>query len=224
MPVYYGNSRNPKELRGFYDSQKRIVKRNLENNKQTGIIGTPKGDVDSFNLLIKTFENVENNLEGYIPSLEKLIQNPERASASSTVDLFMSLNTAKKAISKITLSALPLTDIDTIKAYKDSFENYDNVITGYTNSIVASQLGLPPAAKDVFNKTEVDLQKISADLSILTQSIDAKVRIYDSGVAQPVKLGGGLRYNLDDPKKSSMYQTKPTIEMNGYGEFPLRYM
>jgi len=224
MPVYYGNSRNPKELRGFYDSQKRIVKRNLESNKQTGIIGAPKGDVDSFNSLIKTFENVENNLEGYIPSLEKLIQNPERASASSTIDLYMSINTAKKAISKITLNALPLTDIDTIKAYKDSFENYDNVITGYTNSIVASQLGLAPAFKDVFNKTEVDLQKISEDLSIITQSIDAKIRIYDSGVSQPVKLGGCMCYNLDDPKKSSMYQTKPTIEMNGYGEFPLRYM
>lgn len=224
MPVYYGNSRNPKELRGFYDSQKRVAQRNLESNKQTGIIGAPKGDVDSFNSLIKTFENVENNLEGYIPSLEKLIQNPERAVASSTIDLYMSLNIAKKAISKITLNALPLTDIDTIKAYKDSFENYNNVITGYNNSIVATQLGLAPAYKDVFNKTETDLTKISEELSIITQSIDAKVRIYDSGVSQPVKLGGGLRYNLDNPKSSMMYQTPPTNEMYGYGEFPTRYM
>jgi len=224
MPVYYGNNRNPKELRGFYDSQKRVAQRNLESNKQTGIIGAPKGDVDSFNSLIKTFENVENNLEGYIPSLEKLIQDPLVTTASSTTDLYMSLNTAKKAISKITLNALPLTDIEIIKGYKDSFENYDNVITGYNNSIVANQAGNPPAARGVFNKTETDLTKISEDLSILTQSIDAKVRIYDSGVSQPVKLGGCMCYNLDDPKKSSMYQTKPTIEMNGYGKFPLRYM
>ena len=224
MPVYYGNNRNPKELRGFYDSQKRVAQRNLESNKQTGIIGAPKGDVDSFNSLIKTFENVENNLEGYIPSLEKLIQNPERAVASSTIDLYMSLNIAKKAISKITLNALPLTDIDTIKAYKDSFENYNNVITGYNNSIAATQLGLLPIYKDVFNKTETDLTKISEELSIITQSIDAKVRIYDSGVSQPVKLGGCMCYNLDDPKKSSMYQTPQTIEYHGYGKFPTRYM
>ena len=120
MPTFR-QGRNPKELRGFYDSQKRVAQRNLENNKKTGIIGTPKADVDGFNSLIKSFENVENNLEGYIPTLEKLIQAPQYVVASSTVDLFISLNTAKKAISKITLKSLPLTDIEIIKAYKDSF-------------------------------------------------------------------------------------------------------
>ena len=45
-------------------------------------------------------------------------------------------------------------------------------------------------------------------LTFITQSIAAQVSIYDSGTAQPVKMGGGLRYNLDDPKKSAMYQTQ----------------
>jgi hypothetical protein len=220
MPLLYTTQTDPND---YFRSQKRIFNKELQ-NKQTGFIGTLKGDVDSFNALIKQFENVENNLEAYIPTLEKLIQAPDRAVAGSTNDLFISLNTAKKAISKISLKALPLTDIDTIKAYNDSFENYDNVITGYTNSITATQLGLAPAYKNVFNKTEVDLQKISDDLSILTQSITAQIRMYDSGVAQPVKFGGNMYYNLDNPKSSIMYQTPPTNEYHGYGKMPLRYM
>lgn len=212
MPSYYGNKPNPKELRSHYDSQRLIAQLQMLNSKPTGFIGTPIGDADSFTKLVKAFEDVENNLEGFLPSLEKLKENPERAVAGSTNDLFISLNTAKKLVSRISLRALPITDVDAIKAYKDSLDAYNNLIAGYKNEILAIQAGLPPRDKDVFKKTEIDLQKINDQLSLIIQSIDAQVAIYNSGVAQPVKLGGCMDcFNLDDPKSSPMYQNQQYI-------------
>ena len=219
MPVFR-QGRNPKELRGFYDSQKRIAKRNMKNNIQTGVIGTPKADVDTYDTLIKQIETVENQLEAYVPSVIKLIDDPERATAGNTAELYIALNMLKKTISRITLKALPLTDIQTIKDYKDSLNNYINNMTEFYDTII----GLPINIRRRFNKTELDLNKIRELLSVITQSIDAQISIYDSGVAQPVKIGGCMCYNLDDPKKSEMYQTPKTIEMYGYGYMPTRYM
>ena len=54
MPVFR-QGRNPKELRDFYNSQKRIAEMDLLNNNQTGVIGAPMADVDGFNKLIKQY-------------------------------------------------------------------------------------------------------------------------------------------------------------------------
>lgn len=211
MPKYAANpSANPKELRQHYNAQRRVMQNQILNNRTTGVIGTPVGDADSFTKLVKSFEDVENNLEGYLPSLEKLKENPERAVAGSTSDLFISLNQAKKLVSKISLRALPITDVDTIISYKESFDRYNNIIAGYKNEILEAQANFPAGRDiDVFKKTEIDLQKINDQLSIIMQSIDAQVAIYNSGVAQPVKIGGCMHcMNLDDPKSSPMYQNQ----------------
>ena len=99
MPVFR-QGRNPKELRDFYNSQKRIAEMDLLNNNQTGVIGAPMADVDSFNKLIGQFEVLENQLEGYIPSVIKLISEPDRVSAGNTNELYMALNTLKKSIAR----------------------------------------------------------------------------------------------------------------------------
>ena len=202
MPLLYTTQSDPND---YFRSQKRIFNKELQ-NKQTGFIGTPKGDADSFNSLIKQFETVENQLEAYVPSIIKLIDDPERATAGNTAELYIALNTLKKSISKISLKALPLTDIQSMRDYKDSLNNYINNMTEFYNTIMA----LPLFIKRRFNKTELDINKIRELLTVITQSIDAQTSIYDSGVSQPVKFGGGLMYNLDDPKSSLMYQTPPT--------------
>ena len=207
MPVFR-QGRNPVELRSFYNSQKRIAKLDMQNNNQSGVIGTPMADVDSFNKLIKQIEMLENQLEAYVPSIIKLISEPDRVSAGNTAELYSALNVVKKSIARITLKALPLTDIQRLKDYSVSLNTYSTDIGGFYDDIVAAQAVLPADQKQKFNKTEDDLYMIRDTLTFITQSIAAQISIYDSGTAQPVKMGGGLRYNLDDPKKSAMYQTQ----------------
>lgn len=216
MPLLYTTQTDPND---YFRSQKRIFNKELQ-NKQTGFIGTPKADAEGFNSLIKSFETVENQLEAYVPSIIKLIDDPERTTAGNTAELYIALNTLKKTISRITLKSLPLTDIQTMKDYKDSLNNYINNMTEFYNTI----MGLPLNIRRRFNKTELDINKIRELLTVITQSIDAQTSMYDSGVSQPVKFGGNMCYNLDNPKLSMMYQTPPTNEMCGCGEFPTRFM
>jgi hypothetical protein len=207
MPVFR-QGRNPKELRSFYDSQKRIAKLDMQNNNQSGVMGTPMADVDSYNKLIKQFEVVENQLEAYLPSILKLIAEPDRVSAGSTAELYSALNAVKRSITRITLKALPLSDIQVLKDYNVSFNKYITDIGGFYDDIVAAQAGLPADQKQKFNRTEDDLYMIRDTLTFISQSINAQISIYDSGTAQPVKFGGNLSFNYDDPKKSAMYQTQ----------------
>ena len=210
MPVFR-QGRNPRELRGFYNSQKRIAEMDLKNNNQTGVIGAPLADVDSFNKMIGQFEVLENQLEGYIPSVIKLISEPDRVSAGNTNELYMALNTLKKSIARITLKALPLGDIQRLKDYDASINKYITDVGGFYDDIVAAQALLPADQKQKFNKTEDDLYLIRDTLRFISQSINAQISMYDSGVAQPVKFGGFLQYNLDEPKKSAMYQTQKYV-------------
>ena len=205
MPVFR-QGRNPRELRDFYNSQKRIAEMDLKNNNQTGVIGAPMADVDGFNKMIGQFEVLENQLEGYIPSVIKLISEPDRVSAGNTSELYMALNTLKKSIGRITLKALE--DIQRLKDYDASINKYITDVGGFYDDIVAAQAMLPADQKQKFNKTEDDLYLIRDTLGFISQSINAQISIYDSGVAQPVKFGGFLQYNLDEPKKSAMYQTQ----------------
>ena len=211
MPVFR-QGRNPRELRDFYNSQKRIAEMDLLNNNQTGVIGPPLADVDSFNKLIGQFEVLENQLEGYIPSVIKLISEPDRVSAGNTNELYMALNTLKKSIARITLKALPLEDIQRLKDYDASINKYITDVGGFYDDIVAAQAMLPADQKQKFNKTEDDLYLIRDTLGFISQSINAQISTYDSGVAQPVKFGGFLQYNLDEPlHKSAMYQTQKYV-------------
>ena len=208
MPAFYGNPANPKELRGYYNAQNEIFKRALASSASSGVIGTPAADVDGFNKLLKQLETVENQLEAYTPTIIKLIDAPERASAGNPADLFIALNVLQKSLARATLKALPLTSMQTLKDYNDSLTAYRMSIAGFFDTIEADRAdlaarGLDP---DVYNKTEQDLASIRDKLSIITQSIVAQLAIYDSGVAQPVMVGGGV--NFDEPLRySAMYQT-----------------
>jgi hypothetical protein len=213
MPALpHGN--NPKELRSFYNGQKWITKNILETSASTGVIGTPAGDSESFDKLVKQIEAVETQLEAYIPSVMKMIDRPERASAANAGELYMALANLQKTLARISLKALPLTDVQTIKDYKVSLDGFMNLVGGWFDSIRESQramiaLGLDP---DVFLLAEKDLASVRDKLGVIIRSIDAQIAIYDSGVAQPIKLGGRLSFNLDHPlSQNSMYQTRKFV-------------
>lgn len=208
MPAFYRAGPNPKEFRDFYNAQNKIFKRTRANSASSGVIGAPAADVDGFTKLVKQIETVENQLEAYTPTIIKLIDQPDRASAGNPADLFIALNILQKTLARATLKALPLTSIQILKDYKDSLAAYQTTIAGFYETIQESRrdllrLGLDA---DVFNKTELDLATIRDKLSIITQSIDAQIAIYDSGVAQPVQLGGG--FNLEEPLRgTSMFRS-----------------
>jgi hypothetical protein len=122
---------NPKELRSFYNGQRWITKNILETSASTGVIGTPAADSESFDKLVKQFEAVETHLEGYMPSIYKMIDRPDRATASNPGELYMALANLQKTLAKISLKALPLTDVQTIKDYKVSLDSYMNLVEGY---------------------------------------------------------------------------------------------
>jgi hypothetical protein len=207
MPVFYGNPANPKELRGYYNAQKEIFKRTLAKSASSGVIGAPSADVDGFTKLLQQIEAVENQLEAYTPTVIKLVDTPERASAGNPADLFIALNALQKSLARATLSALPASSIQILKDYRDSLSAYQTSMSGFFDTIEASRadlfrLGLDP---DVFGKTELDLAAIRDKLSIITQSITAQIAMYDSGVAQPI-MGGG--FDLDKPLRGlAMYDS-----------------
>jgi hypothetical protein len=203
---------NPKELRGFYDAQKWMQRTSLENSNTTGVIGTPAGDSESFDKLVKQFEAVETQLEAYMPSIYKMIDRPDRATAANAGELYMALANLQKTLARISFRALPLTDIQTVRDYKVSLDGYMNLVGGYFDSIRESQramIALGNVDPDVFLLAEKDLASIRDKLGVIIRSIDAQIAIYDSGVAQPIKLGGRLSFNLDHPlSQNSMYQMR----------------
>ena len=87
---------NPKELRGFYNGQRWITKNILDSSEQTGVIGTPAGDSESFDKLVKQFETLETQLEAYLPSIYKMIDRPDRATAANAGELYMALANLQK--------------------------------------------------------------------------------------------------------------------------------
>ena len=191
-----------------------MAKNQLETSASTGVIGTPAADSESFDKLVKQFENVENQLEAYIPSVMKMIDRPERASASNPGELYMALANLQKTLAKISLKALPLSDIQVIKDYKVSLDGYMTLFGGYFDSIRESQQAMIALHQDpdVFLLAEKDLASIRDKLGVIIRSIDAQFAIYDSGVAQPIKLGGRLSFNLDHPlSQNSMYQMRKFV-------------
>ena len=213
MPILpHGN--NPRELRGFYNGQKWITKNILDSSEQTGVIGTPAADSESFDKLVKQIETVENQLESYIPSIMKMIDRPERATAANPGELYMALAALQKTLAKMSFMALPLTDIQTVRDYKVSLDGYMTLFGGYFDSIRESQQAMIALHQDpdVFLLAEKDLASVRDKFGVIIRSIDAQIAIYDSGVAQPIKLGGRLSFNLDHPlSQNSMYQTRKFV-------------
>jgi hypothetical protein len=183
-----------------------ISKTQLENAASTGVVGTPAGDVDTFNKIIKQFEAVESQLEGYLPSIDKLLFEPERVSAGNPSELFQALAALQKSLARVSLRALPLSDIQTLRDYAGSMGTYLGLVRDQLQRVTDAQAGYRrggPGGVDprVFGAVEVDLASIIEKLTVIGQSISLQIATYDSGVAQPMKLGG--RFSFHD---SAMFQ------------------
>jgi hypothetical protein len=139
-----------------------------------------------------------------------MIDRPDRATAANAGELYMALANLQKTLARISFRALPLTDIQTVRDYKVSLDGYMNLVGGYFDSIRESQQAMIVLFQDpdVFLLAEKDLASIRDKLGVIIRSIDAQIAIYDSGVAQPIKLGGRLSF-LDHPlSQNAMYQMR----------------
>jgi hypothetical protein len=204
MPKLGVGSANPKELGEYRRGQKWISKTALENAASTGVVGSPAADVDTFNKIVKQFEAVESQLEGYLPSIEKLLFEPERVSAGNPSELFQALAALQKSLARVSLRALPLTDVQTLRDYTGSIGTYAGLVRDLLKRVTEAQAGYRRGGvvdPRIFGAVEVDLTSIIEKLTVIAQSISLQIATYDSGVAQPMKLGG--RFSFHD---SAMFQ------------------
>ena len=205
MPVLgVPGAANHRELSEYRRGQKWVASTQLKNAASTGVIGTPAGDSDTFDKIVKQFEAVEGQLEGYLPSIEKLLYEPERVSAGNPSELFQALAALQKSLARVSLRALPLSDIQTLRDYATSIGTYIGLVTDQLQRVTDAQAGYRlGAAVDprVFGAVEVDLMSIIEKLKVIGQSISLQIATYDSGVAQPMKLGGRLSFH-----DSAMFQ------------------
>lgn len=216
MPTYLQGA-NPKELREFYNSQKRIAETNFKSNKESGVIGTPKADVESYDKVIQLLEDLETQINVYSLSIHQAVGSDFTIDVYNPSKLLTIMKNTEKAVSKpsFSLSALPAGDIEKLSNYADSLETTKNQMEDLLRQIdIMVRAGLDEAlARPPYQVIEVFVRSLNS----IVMALRAKIQNYATGVAQPVKLGGGLRYNLDEPlSKSAMYQTPPTI--------PTRYM
>jgi hypothetical protein len=209
MPVFF--SKEPPEFRQFYDGQRWMSKNQLKNSSESGVIGAPAADVDTFNKVVKQVEAVESQLEGYVPTLEKQLYDPERSASGNPAELFQALAALQKSLSTVSLRALPLTDIQTLRDYNTSLRGYMALVQDYLQRVTDAQAALRRGGQDprVYGNVEVDLGKIVDKLTVISQSITAQIAIYDSGVAQPIKLGGRLALRDDFPMYQQAYSGFP---------------
>lgn len=202
MPKLGVGAANPKELGEYRRGQRWVSETALKNAASSGVIGTPAADSDSFNKIVKQFEAVESQLEGYLPSVERLLYAPTRASAANPAELFQALAALQKSLARVSLRALPLQDIQTLREYSTSMITYSGVVNDKLTQVTDAQRDArrtPDPA--IYGAVEVDLTSIVEKITVITQSVGLQIAIYDSGVAQPMKLGGRLSFH-----DSAMFQ------------------
>jgi hypothetical protein len=217
MPTYLQGA-NPKELREFYNSQKRIAETNFKSNKESGVIGTPKADSEGYDKVIQMLEDLETQINVYSLSIHQAVGSDFAIEVYNPSKLLTLMKNTEKAVSKqsFSLSALPAGDIEKLSNYADSLETTKNgmndLLVEIDDRVRAGTLN-----EDLARPSYQVIEVFVRTLNNIVLALRAKIQNYATGIAQPVKLGGGLRYNLDEPlSKSAMYQTKPTI--------PTRYM
>jgi hypothetical protein len=216
MPTYLQGA-NPKELREFYNSQKRIAETNFKSNKESGVIGTPKADVESYDKVMQLLEDLETQINVYSLSIHQAVGSDFTIDVYNPSKLLTIMKNTEKAVSKpsFSLLALPAIDIEKLSNYADSLETTKNQMDSLLVEIDAMVLRpVDPLDEALVRPTYQVLEILSRTLNSIIMILRAKIQNYATGVAQPVKLGGGLRYNLDEPlSKSEMFQTLPTRYM-----------
>lgn len=212
MTFYHPNA---KELKDFYNSQKRITEYILKADKSSGVIGTPKVDSDKFDKVINLLEDLETQLLVYAESMDNVLQSQFAINpASPDKVLKLLINTTNVlASNKFSLDAIASEDVDKFRGYLDFMQ--ERLATMETiRDFIEAEVAKPPPdnlAPDLARPFQNIVTEIIRYLTSIISSMIFDIQRYDSGTVQPVRLGGGLRYNLDEPLKySAMYQTPPT--------------
>ena len=205
MPTLgFPGSANHRETNEYRRGQKWIASTALKNAASSGVIGTPAADSETFDRIVKQFEAVESQLEGYLPSVERLLYEPTRASAANPAELFQALAGLQKSLARVSLRALPLQDIQTLRDYSTSMITYSGVVTDKLTRVTDAQVAArrtPGSDPTIYGAVELDLTSIVEKITVITQSVGLQIAVYDSGVAQPMKLGGRLSFH-----DSAMFQ------------------
>ena len=163
MPKLGVGAANPKELGEYRRGQRWMSETALKNSASTGVIGTPAGDSETFDRIVKQFEAVESQLEGYLPSVEKLLYEPTRASAANPAELFQALAGLQKSLARVSLRALPLQDIQTLREYSTSMITYSGVVTDKLTRVTDAQVAArrtPGGDPTIYGAVELDLTSI----------------------------------------------------------------
>jgi len=200
MPSLGRNLKNPKELRGEYNSKKKMYAMSLDANQSSGFIGAPLADVESFTKAIKSFEGVENSMEVFIPNVQKFVDDPKGVPVPNSAELSVALTSAQRIMTRVSLAKLPQGDIETLTEYKNRMDAYTQSLTALRDDVVRA-IGRRPPGLSPFAKLETGLEELAQRLANLSQTITNQINVYNSGVFQPVKVGSG--FNPD----SEMYQT-----------------
>ena len=209
-----------KELKDFYNSQKRIAAYSLKSDKLSGIIGTPKADSEGYDKVINLLEEIETQIPVYLISANYAYDNDFTVDATNNTKILNLLGKTNKTIGKpsFTLKSLPLDDIQKMRDYMDTLGTQSDELNLIRQNI-DDRVNLPVADpqhfdEDLIRATDTEILERYRKLEEIINTIKLKIIAYDSGTVQPVKLGGGLHYNLDEPlSKSAMYQTLPTRYM-----------
>jgi hypothetical protein len=212
--------RSPFELKGYENAKKRVYKTLKESNMQSGFAGTPIADADSYSALIKIFDELEVELDVYVTQVDRFVEYPTNTKVGNEpnpTDVEKKLFQTKKIVNKISLGALPQSDIQILQDFKTSIlGGFGEVLYNLkTKTQDLLQIILPPTRQTQrFTKSIQDIEAsitvILSEISNVFTTLDSKFVAYNAGVAQPMTGGylGELKYEVyNGLRNMPMYQT-----------------
>jgi hypothetical protein len=208
MTLYHTDA---KELKDFYNSQKRIAAYSLKSDKSSGVIGTPKVDSDKFKKVIDLLENLESNLIPYARSIREALESDFTIDPSNPDKILRILIETKRALGgkSFSLDAIPFEDVEKFRSYFEFLEERTTTMKDIIDAIdEVVNRPINPVDMDLVKTVYNVVGDIYNELDYITDTMRFDIQRYDSGTVQPAKLGG---FNLDKHLKySDMYQTMPT--------------
>jgi len=195
MPTYIRKS--PSEFAFLARAKKKVYETEKESNLSSGFSGTPLADSETYDSLVKSFDEIINEIEAYFSLVLIFVGNDGNAPEPNPTDLFKALNKTGQIVSKISLGALTPKDIQVLQDYKESIGNgYYTSLESQVNPILtiarlAGPRGGQPKARSEAIATTIS-DKILPDIDNLFRDLDAKIVSFNSGKAQPMKVGSGF--------------------------------
>jgi len=208
--------KSPSELKGYEKAKKRVHKIEKESNLSSGFSGTPLADSQTYDALVKSFDELQTELEAYQSGILIFVASDGSSQEPNNPnDLIKQLNKTGQIINKISLGALTPRDIQVLKDYEMTTDGYYTTLEAQIAPILTiaglrgPRGGQPRLRGEAIADTIQNV--ILPTIDELFRNLDAKIVSFNSGKAQPMKVGGALICHEFDPYNSlkghPMYQT-----------------